>query len=405
MSEWKKLEALLFASGKYLTEEQLITLSGIPKNKIKKTLSELTKIYEERDTSLAIYNEGDAWKLNVKEEYTDVIREVVSDAEMPRAVMETLAIIAYKNPVLQSEIKDIRGTSVYDHIPLLEAKGFITRDKHGRSYKIKLTNKFHEYFDIDGEMKLAELFKDIKKPEAPTKIGTLDVYTATENDDKFNAQILERMKKLEKTDEDHKNETNFLSEFEEKFEKTKKNIDESEQDIETFRKNPEDESSNMNSESSDETEGAETKDTEPDKDKNYDDETYEDETDKDDIHKVKNSSDEEDETTAETDAEIIHKEDLFDEDGEPVPDFVDKINHQIDDMTKDQKVTKEMLNSSVDNTDDDVNENNEDDEDDNNNEDDEDDDTESSIKKDASVDSDDGSNLESDEVDSELNKN
>ncbi|MCC7575164.1 SMC-Scp complex subunit ScpB [Candidatus Woesearchaeota archaeon] len=235
MEDWKKIEALLFASGKYITEEQLITLSKIPKNKIKKALTDLKNKYEENNTSLTIYNEADAWKLNVKEEYTEIIKEVVSDAEMPRAVMETLAIIAYKSPVLQSEIKDIRGTTSYDHIALLEAKGFINRERQGRSYKIRLTTKFHEYFDIDGDSKLAELFKDVKKPE---KLGNLEVYEEKDEkeDKEFDDKITERMKKLEKTNEDEEQENNFLNEFEEKFEKTKQKIDESEQDIQSFRK-------------------------------------------------------------------------------------------------------------------------------------------------------------------------
>ncbi len=290
MKDWKKIEALLFASGKYLTEEQLIALSKIPKNKIKKALKDLKKKYEEADTSLTIFNEGDAWKLNVKEEFTDVIREVVSDAEMPRAVMETLAIIAYKSPVLQSEIKDIRGTTVYDHIPLLETKGFITREKHGRSYKIRLTTKFHEYFDIEGDSELAELFKDIKKPE-PKKLGELEVYEEDNNDSEFTEKIVERMKKLEKTDKENKDENNFLNEFDKKYEETKQKIDESENEINSFRKKTDDDTKEIFGEEKpeEETEGNED-------DTKTDDDTTDEEKDQ--------------------------------------PEFLKKVNKQIDELTK-----------------------------------------------------------------------
>jgi segregation and condensation protein B len=320
MSDWKKIEALLFASGKYLTEEQLVVLAKIPKNKIKKTLSDLQKHYEKTDTSLKIYNEADAWKLNVKEEYTDVIREVVSDAEMPRAVMETLAIIAYKSPVLQSEIKDIRGASVYDHIPLLEAKGFITRDKYGRSYKIKLTNKFHEYFDIEGDSKLAELFKDVKKPEKPEKLGELDVYEAKE-DDKFNQQILDRMKKLEKTKKDDEEENNFLNEFDEKYEKTKKNIDESEQDIESFRKKTDEDTKEI------------FQDKKIEEQENNEQETEEIE---------QNEKEIEEDTQNDEDTEIDRENLIDDEEIKDVPKFLNKINKQIDELTANREDLKEI---------------------------------------------------------------
>jgi len=312
MEDWKKIEALLFASGKYLTEDQLITLSGISKNKIKKVLQELKKKYEETDTSLSIYNEMNAWKLNVKEEYTSIIREVVSDAEMPRAVMETLAIIAYKSPVLQTEIKDIRGTTSYDHIALLEAKGFITRDKLGRSYKIKLTNKFHEYFDIEGDTKLAELFKDIKKPEIK-KLGTLDVYNTEENGDTlFQEKIMERMKKLEKTTRDHEEENNFLDQFEKKYEKTKQKIDESEQEIQGFRKKTDEDAEQIFKDKKLENEEQTAKT---------------DKTTKEDTNDTPNDKKEHEEKT---------KEQLLKKTGEPESDFIKKINKQIDELIGDK---------------------------------------------------------------------
>lgn len=317
MEDWKKIEALLFASGKYLTEEQLISLSGISKNKIKKTLKDLQDNYAKINTSLAIYNEADAWKLNVKEEFTDIIREVVSDAEMPRAVMETLAIIAYKSPVLQSEIKDIRGTSVYDHIPLLETKGFITREKHGRSYKIKLTNKFHEYFDIDGDSKLAELFKDVKKPEKLEKLGTLEVYDEDNNDSKFTEQILERMKKLEKTQTDHEEENNFLKNFDDKFEKTKKDIDESEQEISTFRKKSDEDTKQIFDENKENTE----------------EENLEEETEQ----ESQETNDEEIERINETDELKKEKQNEDEEDTEDIPEFLKKVNKQINELIKDNE--------------------------------------------------------------------
>jgi len=321
MEDWKKIEALLFASGKYLTEEQLINLSKIPKNKIKKVLQTLKKKYEVADTSLAVYNEVDSWKLNVKEEYTEVIREVVSEAEMPRAVMETLAIIAYKSPVLQSEIKDIRGTTVYDHIPLLEAKGFIIREKHGRSYKIKLTNKFHEYFDIEGDAKLAELFKDVKKPDIK-KLGSLDVYTAEENGDvAFQEKIIERMKKLEKKTTDQEEENNFLNKFEEKFTKTKQKIDESEQDIATFRKKSDKDTEEIFKEK------PKTANTEEQTQKEIKDENFEESEESTDAVEEKQDDDEQEET----------KESLIDEKGEPVPDFIEKINKKINKLVKEKK--------------------------------------------------------------------
>jgi len=243
MVEWKKVEAALFASGKYMSEEQLAEMSGLSKKKVKEALKEIKKHYDKSDTSLGLFNEGDEWKLNVKEDYNSIVRNVISEAEMPKHIMETLAVIAYKSPVLQSEIKKMRGLGSYDHIRALLDKGFITREKHGRTFKIKISEKFNEYFDLDDE-RIAEMFKGIKKPD-PDKLGALDVYDSKKDnnngDEIFDQQVIDRMKKIETTDEDHENNHKFLNEMDEKIDSAKTRIDEAEEEMSQYKRTePED---------------------------------------------------------------------------------------------------------------------------------------------------------------------
>ncbi|MCF7871668.1 SMC-Scp complex subunit ScpB [Candidatus Woesearchaeota archaeon] len=234
MSDWKKIEALLFASGRYLSEDQIIEMTGIPKNKLKKAINDLIKHYESIDTSLKIFQEDGFWKMNPKEDFSDIVQKVVSEAELPRPVMETLAVIAYKNPILQSEVKDIRGSTSYDHIHLLEDKGYIVREKYGRTYKIKLAEKFFEYFDVDGEKDIRALFKNVKKPDV-SKVGDLEVYNANGEDNEFDSQIMERMKKLESSVNEVKEKDDFLNNFDEKLSLKKSLIDSAEKELDDLR--------------------------------------------------------------------------------------------------------------------------------------------------------------------------
>lgn len=73
--------------------------------------------------------------------------------------METLAVIAFKYPILQSDLIKIRTNKAYDHLVELEKSGYITRQKHSRTNLIKLTEKFFKYFDLTEE-KLKEQFRD-----------------------------------------------------------------------------------------------------------------------------------------------------------------------------------------------------------------------------------------------------
>ena len=201
-----QVEALLFASGKKLEVgfiEELISSKN--KEFVRGALRELKREYDERDSPLMILEEGSSWKISVREKYLPLVRKIVADTELSKTVMETLAIIAWKSPVLQSEIIHIRTNKAYDHINELLESGFITKEKHGRSFMLKVTNKFYEYFDVEGAEGIRDVFARIKeKPEqkkvdefndaAPAstvketeeeneKIGNLKVY---DEDDKTN---------------------------------------------------------------------------------------------------------------------------------------------------------------------------------------------------------------------------
>jgi segregation and condensation protein B len=160
-----QVEALLYAAGKTLSEEAIITLSKLEPRTVKRALHELQEEYASRDSALSIYNDPTGWKMMVRELYVPTVKNIVADTELSRACMETLAIIAYKYPkVLQSEVIDIRGSGAYEHMAELERLGFILRTREHRSYAVKLTDKFFSYFDVAGGKNIREVFKNIKPP-------------------------------------------------------------------------------------------------------------------------------------------------------------------------------------------------------------------------------------------------
>jgi len=158
-----QLEALLFSSGKAMEEEQLGTIVGKAARVVKAALQELQKDYEGRDTALRLFNEATLWKLLVKDEHLSLVRRIVADTELTRATLETLAIIAYNQPnVLQSKVVELRGGNAYEHIKELLELGFITKTKEGRSYAIRLTEKFYDYFDVEGDDSIRKVFDEVR---------------------------------------------------------------------------------------------------------------------------------------------------------------------------------------------------------------------------------------------------
>ena len=154
-----KLEALLFSSGRKMDIEELSRLSNAKTDDIKSALVELKTEYDDKDSSVMIVNEGDSWKLTVREQFLTLVQKIVTETELSKTITETLAVIAFKYPIKQSDLIKIRTNKAYDHLRELEAMGYITRQKHGRSNLIKLTQKFFEYFNLPAE-RLKEVFKD-----------------------------------------------------------------------------------------------------------------------------------------------------------------------------------------------------------------------------------------------------
>jgi segregation and condensation protein B len=159
----KQVEAILFASARVVSEDELSRLASCKTpGLVKEVIKEIKEEYSARDSPIMIVDEADGWKLTVKEKYLPVVQRINTETELSKATMETLAIVAWRTPVLQSDVIHIRTNKAYDHITELEEKGFISREKFGRTYMIKATKKFYDYFDIPDQAALKELFKEFK---------------------------------------------------------------------------------------------------------------------------------------------------------------------------------------------------------------------------------------------------
>ena len=156
-----KLNALLFSSGRKMSIEELSKLTRAREDEMQSALEELKKEYDEKNSSTMLVNEGNFWKLTVREQFLPLVRNIVTETELSKTIMETLAVIAFKYPIKQSDLIRIRTNKAYDHLKELEEMGYITRQKHGRTNLIKLTQKFFEYFDLP-EGNLKEQFQDFQ---------------------------------------------------------------------------------------------------------------------------------------------------------------------------------------------------------------------------------------------------
>ena len=164
-----RIEAVLFITARAVSTEEIGVILGEEKEKIEEAMLELIMDYSARDGALEIDDEN-GYILQVKEEHMDLV-ELLCPVDLKPAVLRTLSVIALKEPIRQTALIELRGSGAYDHLKELVEKGLISksRDKNGRSYNLKTTSKFAEYFKLKGDTrtlaKILEKDKGIKDNE------------------------------------------------------------------------------------------------------------------------------------------------------------------------------------------------------------------------------------------------
>lgn len=149
------LEGLLFVIGDDgLTIEQIKDILEIDTDEAKELITDLKRDYEAVDRGIRINFLGNTFKLTTKKEHKEYYQKLIeNDANvLSGAALETLAIIAYNQPITRLKVDDIRGVSSAQMVRKLAAKGLIKEvgrsDLPGRPILYNTTSEFLDYFGL-----------------------------------------------------------------------------------------------------------------------------------------------------------------------------------------------------------------------------------------------------------------
>ena len=162
----EKVEAVLFISGSMLTLQELITLTDVNPLMLKGILHKLEKKYSVG--AIRLINRGNTWKMDVAEKYNYLINRLATgSSEFTKAEQETLAVIAYKQPVKQSVVIKIRGNKSYDHIKKFKDLKLIDSKRAGHTYELSLSEDFYSYFNVNkkGEKEFSSIIESVEEGE------------------------------------------------------------------------------------------------------------------------------------------------------------------------------------------------------------------------------------------------
>lgn len=182
------LEGLLFVVGEDgLTIEQIEDVLNIDEESAKNLIRELKHDYEDESRGLRIDFLGNRFKITTKFEHKEYYQKLIENPEtnfLSQAALETLAIIAYNEPITRIQVDTLRGVGSTSIIRKLVAKGFIKEagrsDVPGRPILYETTHEFLDYFglaSIEDLPDIDKILESVKENESDTNESS-DLYTS-----------------------------------------------------------------------------------------------------------------------------------------------------------------------------------------------------------------------------------
>lgn len=171
-------EGLLFVVGEEgLTLNQLMDILNADIETVREILSNLKNKYEKEDSGIRINFLGNTFKLTSKKEHKEYFQKLIENPEsnvLTQAALETLAIVAYNEPITRIQVDEIRGVSSSQMIRKLVAKGFLKEvgrsDAAGRPILYKTTSEFLDYFGLSTINDLPKLKDFVEDNQADTDL-------------------------------------------------------------------------------------------------------------------------------------------------------------------------------------------------------------------------------------------
>ena len=170
------LEAGLYVAGRPL---DLKTLGSVirtrSKRKVRKLAKALVENYSNRDTALEVLElEGERFVMQLKAEYTDRVRKLATKPLLSPGPLKTLSYIAFRQPIPQTKVIDVRGHHAYGHLRELEEMELIVREGVGRKKVIRTTEFFADFFGLSHDLRsmkrqLKTIFQDFAEPQTEEK--------------------------------------------------------------------------------------------------------------------------------------------------------------------------------------------------------------------------------------------
>jgi segregation and condensation protein B len=157
------VEAALYVAGRPLDLNELCGVLGSrSKKKAKGLVTLLMQEYAARNTALEVLElKDERFVLQLKAVFTPLVKRLVNRPLLSSGPLKTLSYIAYRQPISQKRVIEVRGQHAYGHIKVLKEMGLVAAERSGRSMSLRTTDYFADYFGLTQDT--AVMKKDLKR--------------------------------------------------------------------------------------------------------------------------------------------------------------------------------------------------------------------------------------------------
>lgn len=145
-----RIEAILYLKGQPLSLTEIVEYAECDRATAEEGLIELINDYAHRESALEVLETSAGYSLQLRSGFQELVQTLIP-VELGVGALRTLAAIALKSPITQSELVDLRGSGAYQHVQELVELGFVHKRRQAdcRSSWLHVTNKFRQYFQLE----------------------------------------------------------------------------------------------------------------------------------------------------------------------------------------------------------------------------------------------------------------
>ena len=161
-----RLESALFLAEEPVEKEEISDILNLGSmGFIEELIEEFQEDLEDSHRGLELIETENGYELKVKKNQLEHVAHLAPHQDLNEGQLRTLSLVAYNAPLEQADLVGIRGTRAYQHVKELVNRGFVEKEKDGRTAILDVSDFFLDYFDIDSLDKFKQRANPDKQDE------------------------------------------------------------------------------------------------------------------------------------------------------------------------------------------------------------------------------------------------